>query len=108
MAIGRSLTEPEFDMDQQLSLFLRDEVLTWYNIHQRAPQVDHTFREEVAAMVDGVVKRAEMLACKVDRENEPKSTSVALAPVNKISNLISSATNPASLAQMSENYHAWF
>ena len=59
----------QFDMDQQLSLFLRDEVLTWYNIHQRAPQVDHTFREEVAAMVDGVVKRAEMLACKVDREN---------------------------------------
>jgi transformation/transcription domain-associated protein len=55
-------------MDQQLSLFLRDEVLTWYNIHQQSPQVDATFRKQVASMVDGVVKRAESVACLPDKD----------------------------------------
>ena len=55
-------------MDQQLPLFLRDEVLTWYNIHQQSPQVDATFRNQVTSMVEGVVKRAESVACLPDRE----------------------------------------
>ena len=55
-------------MDQQLSLFLRDEVLTWYNIHQQIPQVDATFRNQVSSMADGVVKRAESVACFPERE----------------------------------------
>jgi transformation/transcription domain-associated protein len=55
-------------MDQQLSLFLRDEVLTWYNIHQQSPQVDGTFRSQVTTMVEGVVQRAEALACSTNKE----------------------------------------
>lgn len=108
MSIGRALTEPEFEMDQQLSLFLRDEVLTWYNIHQQSPQVDSTFRKQVAAMVDGVVKRAESVACVLDKEKDNKTSGNSVAAVQTISNLISTATNPMALAKMSENYHAWF
>jgi len=107
MSIGKALTEPEFEMDQQLPLFLRDEVLTWYNIHQQSPEVDTTFRSQVAAMVDGVVKRAESVACSPDKEKDIKSIP-NLTAAQAISNLISAATNPISLSRMNENYHAWF
>lgn len=53
-------------MDEQLPIFLRDEVLTWYNIHKTTPQVDAGFRAQVTLMADGVVKRAEVLAGKVE------------------------------------------
>jgi len=106
MSIGKALTEPEFEMDQQLSLFLRDEVLTWYNIHQQSPQVDGTFRSQVATMVEGVVQRAEALACSTNKEKDNKPPS--LSAVQTISNLVSAATNPIALSKMSESYHAWF
>ncbi|KZT41150.1 hypothetical protein SISSUDRAFT_1059707 [Sistotremastrum suecicum HHB10207 ss-3] len=108
MSIGRSLTEPEFDMDQQLSLFLRDEVFTWYTMHGRSPQMDNAIQNQVAALVDGVVKKAEILACKLEREQEPKANGAPLTAVQTISNLISMATNPISLSKMSEHYYPWF
>jgi transformation/transcription domain-associated protein len=55
-------------MDQQLMLFMRDEVLTWYNIHKQNPQVDASFREQVACMAEGVVSRAETLAARDDKD----------------------------------------
>ena len=86
MAIGRCLTEPEvsspsfevqisnpyasqYDLEQQLNLFLRDEVLTWYSHHTKQPSADIVFRTHVSHNVDVVVKRAEVLACKFEREN---------------------------------------
>lgn len=86
MAIGRSLTEPEvsaspFDvsnelnvlqyaLEQQLCLFGRDEVISWMTMQRRPWMVgDAAFRQGVAANIDGVVKRAEVMACKTEREN---------------------------------------
>jgi transformation/transcription domain-associated protein len=88
MSIGRCLTEPEvcsysrdisqsltsiglpqFDLDQQLSLFLRDEVLTWSSIYQKPTASDLTFRHQVVQSADGVVKKAELLSCRSEREN---------------------------------------
>ncbi|KAG7096929.1 hypothetical protein E1B28_004330 [Marasmius oreades] len=141
MAMGRSLTEPEFSLEQQLCLFARDEVFGWLNQqqqHQRQnPQnpnppsapiaVDLTFRQYVAALIDGVVSRAETMACKVEREQVnlspvdeeliltstlslqalhglPMSTPV----ISTVVNLISSAMNPVQLTKMGDMYIPWF
>ncbi|KAJ7507855.1 hypothetical protein B0H11DRAFT_2271401 [Mycena galericulata] len=108
MAIGRSLTEPEFDLEQQLCLFSRDEVTTW--LRGRAGNNDANFKKLVAANIDGVVKRAETMACKVEREQAIQNpTAPVLAPVvQTVTNLISSATNPIQLTKMGEMYMPWF
>jgi len=103
MAIGRCLTEPEYDLEQQLSLFLRDEVLTWYSHHTKQPSADILFRTHVSHNVDVVVKRAEVLACKFERENTHPNSSI---PASKaVSDLISISTNPQNLARMPEQWY---
>nr|GAT59465.1 predicted protein [Mycena chlorophos] len=108
MAIGRSLTEPEFDLEQQLCLFSRDEVITW--LRQHPNNNNHDFKKLVAGNIDGVVKRAETMACKLEREQATQNLN---APVNApvvqtVTNLISTATNPIQLAKMGETYLPWF
>jgi transformation/transcription domain-associated protein len=68
MSIGRCLTEPEFELEQQLCLFARDEVMTWLHGRGKAWTLDMSLRVHVAANIDGVVKRAETVACKVERD----------------------------------------
>jgi len=106
MSIGRCLTEPEYDLEQQLSLFLRDEVLTWYNIHNKTASADIVFRGHVAHNVDVVVKRAEVLSCKYERENTHANSSVSAAQA--VTNIISGATNPQHLAKMPEQWYPYF
>ncbi|KAJ7179098.1 FAT domain-containing protein [Mycena filopes] len=107
MAIARSLTEPEFDLEQQLCLFSRDEVMTW--LRSRTPNADANFRKFVGANIDGFVKRAETMACKLEREQAIQNpTAPVLAPVvQTVTNLISSATNPIQLTKMGEMYTPW-
>ncbi|KDQ64542.1 hypothetical protein JAAARDRAFT_28186 [Jaapia argillacea MUCL 33604] len=111
MAIGRSLTEPEFDLEQQLCLFARDEVMTW--LHGRGKPwnaQDISFRNNVAMNIDGVVKRAETMACKIEREQALQTpTNPGTGPaVQTVTNLISMATNPINLAKMTEIYYPWY
>ncbi|XP_006460304.1 hypothetical protein AGABI2DRAFT_184795 [Agaricus bisporus var. bisporus H97] len=111
LAIARSLTEPEYALEQQLCLFGRDEVISWMSMQRRPWAVgDAVFRQGVAANVDVVVKRAEILACKTERENQLQNngTSATVPVIQTITNLVSSATNPLQLAKMGELYHPWF
>ncbi|KAF9453072.1 FAT-domain-containing protein [Macrolepiota fuliginosa MF-IS2] len=111
MAIARSLTEPEYTLEQQLCLFGRDEVISWMTMQRRPWMVgDAAFRQGVAANIDGVVKRAEVMACKTERENQLQNNgATATVPVvQTITNLISTATNPVQLAKMGELYLPWF
>jgi transformation/transcription domain-associated protein len=93
---------------------------------QKAWTVDLVFRQNVAMNIDGVVKRAETMACKTEREQvrccetgarwlnlipllqalQNKDPSVPI--VQTVTNLISSATNPLQLAKMGELYQPWF
>jgi hypothetical protein len=90
-AIGRVLTEPEasyfvtrwhcfadcwlqFELEQQLCLFARDEVMTWLNGRGKPWAVDISFRNSVAENIRGVVHQAETMACKIEREEVPFST----------------------------------
>lgn len=112
MVIGRCLTEPEHGLEQQLCLFARDEVLTWLHGRNQPWNFDLAFRNHCAANIDGIVRRAEVLACKAEREQ----TIIPLAPnttanspvIQTVTNLISTATNPLNLTKMYETYHPWF
>ncbi|KAF8165306.1 hypothetical protein B0H34DRAFT_232712 [Crassisporium funariophilum] len=110
MAIGRSLTEPEFDLEQQLCLLSRDEVSQWLSIRGRPWHVDNVYRQSVATHVDHIVKRAETMACKIERDNAlvNNGANAATPVVHTVINLVSSATNPIQLAKMGELYQPWF
>jgi|HubBroStandDraft_1064217.scaffolds.fasta_scaffold1700189_1 transformation/transcription domain-associated protein len=58
----------QFDLEQQLCLFARDEVNTWLHGRGKPWTFDVSYRASVAANIDGVVKRAETMACKLERE----------------------------------------
>ncbi|KAL9617627.1 MAG: hypothetical protein Q9160_007593 [Pyrenula sp. 1 TL-2023] len=92
MAIARCLTEPEHELDQQLSIFVKDEMIFWASIQNRdrSPLVEQQLREAVQANSDFVIKRAQSLANPPDG-NLPASMTVI--------DIISQAVNPARLAQ---------
>lgn len=58
----------QYELEQQLCLFARDEVMTWQHGRGKPWTFDLSFRTNVANMIEGVVKRAETMACKPERE----------------------------------------
>ncbi|KAB8303627.1 hypothetical protein EYC80_005023 [Monilinia laxa] len=89
MAIARCLTEPEFELEQQLCLFVRDEMIFWYTSSHRAME-DTQLRQSVQANSDMIVKRALSIA---------KSPEGALPANQTVIDLIAKAVNPMNLAQ---------
>ncbi|KAL6299677.1 atypical/PIKK/TRRAP protein kinase [Sparassis latifolia] len=110
MAIGRCLTEPEYDLEQQLYLFTRDEVMTWMHSHGKPWTTDLSFRDNVTSNIGVVVKRAEAMACRAERdEGVPTGPSASMHTVlQTVMKMIADATNPAKLAVMQDNYVPWF
>ncbi|GLB33849.1 putative PI3 PI4-kinase family protein [Lyophyllum shimeji] len=109
LAIARSLTDPEFELESNLCLFARDEVNSWMAMRNQPWQADMAFRHHVSLNIEGVVKRAETMACKIEREQAVNTNNILAVPViQTVTNLISSATNPIQLAKMGEMYHPWF
>ncbi|KAI0068843.1 FAT-domain-containing protein [Artomyces pyxidatus] len=113
MAIGRALSEPQFDLEQQLCLFSRDEVMTWLHGRGKPWTFDLNFRQNVSVNIEGVVKRIETMSCKTERElalasptTDPCPTKVPV--VQTVINLIASATDPINLMKMTEIYSPWF
>ena len=95
MAIARCLTEPEvspspsfhslpsadsctsnpsqYELEQNLCLFSRDEVMIWLHSKRQPWNFDANFRSLVAENVHSVVVRAETMACKQERERVSSS-----------------------------------
>ena len=90
MAIARCLTEPEFELDQQLSIFVRDEMIFWFTQQHRGGLQENQLRETVQTNSDIIVKKALSLA-RPPEGNLPANQTVI--------DLISRAVNPMSLAQ---------
>ncbi|KLJ09499.1 transformation/transcription domain-associated protein [Blastomyces silverae] len=89
MAIARCLTEPRHELEQQLSLFVRDEMIFW-STAQRASPIESQLRDMVQSNCEFIVNRAVSLASPPDG-NLPANQSVI--------DLISRAVNPQNLAQ---------
>lgn len=90
MAIARCLTETEHELEQQLSIFVRDEILFWGTAQHRAMPQEQALREMVQVNSDLIVRKAVGL-CKTPEGNLPANQSVI--------DLISKAANPSNLAQ---------
>lgn len=90
MAISRCLTEPDGELEQQLSIFVRDELIFWFTQQHRAALVENQLREIVNNSSDTVVKRAVSLA------RPPEG---ALPANQTVIDLIARAMNPLQLAQ---------
>lgn len=98
MLIARAVTEPEFSLDQYMSLFVRDEMISWYTQQHRPSVQDQQLREIVKVNVDGIVKRASSLA-QVGQGNVPANQTVI--------DLISQAVNPRYLALTDNLWQAY-
>lgn len=90
MAIARCLTEPEHDLEQQLSIFVRDEMIFWFTQQHRSGLQENQLRETVQMNSDIVVKKAVSLA-RPPEGNLPAHQTVI--------DLVSRAVNPLNLAQ---------
>lgn len=100
MAIARCLTEPEFQLEHALTLFVRDEVMFWFTSSHRMAHInENQLRDTVQTNCDLIVKRAMALAT-----TDPE----AKVPANQtVIDLISKAVNPVSLAMMDALWQAY-
>jgi transformation/transcription domain-associated protein len=92
MAIARCLTEPEFELEQQLSLFVRDEMIFWFTSAHRSQgtMAEGQLRETVQTNSELIVKRTLSIA---------QSPAGALPANQTVIDLIAKAVNPMNLAQ---------
>jgi transformation/transcription domain-associated protein len=90
MAIARCLTEPRHELEQQLSIFVRDEMIFWSTAQHRGVLRENQLRDMVQNNSEFIVSRAVSLASPPEG-NLPANQSVI--------DLISKAVNPQHLAQ---------
>ncbi|KAG8865354.1 hypothetical protein FRB96_000244 [Tulasnella sp. 330] len=110
MAIGRALTEPEFDLEQHLGLFIRDEVVLWHLYNNKPIGNDLTLKQIVNQIVESISKKAEILSCRMERETAiaaPANQSVSTNAVNNVQVLLQQAVNPQYLSRMAEQWLPW-
>ena len=88
MAIARCLTDPDIELEQQLSVFVRDEVFFWFTQQHRS--VDGQLRERVQQNSDQIVKKSMALATPAPGSLPAHQT---------IIDTISAAVDPMRLAQ---------
>lgn len=90
MALARCLTEPEFDLEANLSIFVRDEMIFWFTQNPRSGNQDGQIREIVQNNSDIIVKKVVSLS----------HPAVGNLPVNQtVIDLIARAVNPSNMAQ---------
>ncbi|CAG8494971.1 1279_t:CDS:10 [Ambispora gerdemannii] len=99
MSIAQCLTEPEFDLEQHLSVLVRDELLTWHYVSKK-PVTEPQLRQKVAQNVESIVKRAETLACKEERDKR-------MPVFQPLLEIIANASNPQNLAYMDVTWMQW-
>ncbi|KAK9477125.1 hypothetical protein V1514DRAFT_353659 [Lipomyces japonicus] len=89
MIFAKSLTPPDFDLEQYLTLFVRDEVISWYTFQHRPCAQDQQLLEIVKLNVDLILKKTQALA----------QASKGTIPANQtVIDLVAQAVNPKHLA----------
>lgn len=90
LAIARALTEPESDLEQYLTLFVRDEVVSWCKQQEppRTPQ-DTQLKELVRVNVEIIIRRVMSIG---------HISSGPTVATQNVLELISQAVNPRNLA----------
>jgi transformation/transcription domain-associated protein len=89
MAIARCLTEPRHELEQHLSLFVRDEMMFWATAQHRGSLPENQLRDLVQNNNDIIVNRAVSLASPPEGNLPANQTTI---------DLVSKATNPQHLS----------
>ncbi|CAH7675619.1 hypothetical protein PPACK8108_LOCUS10651 [Phakopsora pachyrhizi] len=106
MAIAHALTEDEDDFNNQLSIFVRDDVLSWNMSSQaKLPSDDLKARELVLSNADIVVKRARLLACEMERGTMDPSNPQPI--YQTLIELINEASSLPKLYSMEPSWMPW-
>ncbi|KAJ1989114.1 transcription-associated protein 1 [Dimargaris cristalligena] len=103
VAIARSLTEPENEMSDFLSVFVRDELYNWQTTHQKTFDLP-ALRDKVNQNINTIIIKTEALSCRNDRE---KGAEKNIPACQTVLDLISHATNPEILARMDCIWMPW-
>ncbi|CBQ69344.1 related to TRA1-component of the Ada-Spt transcriptional regulatory complex [Sporisorium reilianum SRZ2] len=127
MALGRTLTEPDRNLEEYLGIFVRDEINFWLQGAQRQAQaqahaaasaapalVSEAPKEVVLTNVLEIVKRAKLISCRheFDKLQQPGAAgaagAVATTPVSSVVlDLVNSASNPSKLALQDPTWGPW-
>jgi len=103
LAIARALTEIENDLEHRSSIFVREEMIICHQMLKKSTS-DNSLRENTVHNVNALVQRANLLACKLEREKTP----VGSVPATQtITELLSSSTNPQQLARLDPLLLPW-
>ncbi|AGO14186.1 AaceriAER393Cp [[Ashbya] aceris (nom. inval.)] len=97
-AIARALLEPDYELNTYLSLFVRDEIISWYSSIQRSIVDDPQLREIVATNVDLISRRIAQMG------HLSSSPSVA---TQYVLDAISAAVSPRNLAKADQSFMPW-
>ncbi|KAK1760697.1 hypothetical protein QBC47DRAFT_408753 [Echria macrotheca] len=90
MAIARCLTDPEYQLEHAITLFVRDEIMWWFtNTHRQVQLSESQLREAVQTNNDLIVKKAVSLA---------QAPVGSLPAQQTVIDLIAKAVNPLNLA----------
>jgi len=79
-------------------------------MHSGAPGNEQNIRTFVTNIVDQIVRKAELMACRLEREQTMTGNSATGGQTNAVQsvvNLISTASNPQLLSRMSEQWLPW-
>lgn len=98
LIMARCLSEPEFELEHYLSLFVRDEIVSWFAQHLRTSAQGPYLREIVRLNTDLIIAKVAKVGF-VDANT--------LIATQNINNLISQAVNPRSLAQLDSLWRAY-
>lgn len=101
LVIARALTEPKSDLDQYLTIFVRDEVISWCTQQEppRPVPQDSQLREIVTLNVELIIKRVFSMA---------HSTVGSAVSSQSVLDLIAQAVNPHNLAAADTLWMAYF
>lgn len=94
LSIAKSLADPEYDIEQYLSLFVRDEIISWFTQQHRPSAHDQQLREIVRVNVEVIVKRVNQLSGEINGPENDKQRLVS----QHVLDLIAQAVNPRNLA----------
>lgn len=109
-------------------LFLRDEILMWYQLSGKSSDEKLEFRGHIGEAVQKIVQKIDnisgsrerekvrarfhQMGCKTDQFCQAQAVEGPSPPtttvVATVQNLINQATNPQLLAKSSESYYPWF
>ncbi|KAL6706246.1 transcription-associated protein 1 [Coniothyrium glycines] len=92
MTVARCLIEPEGELEMQLSIFMRDEMIHWFTSQHKTEQLTpEVLRESVQSNSELVVKRASAIGSLPNGANLPANQTMV--------DLVSVAVHPGKLSQ---------